>query len=603
MESHVDWVLRCRGLPYSITKVEMEKFFDTSTLATNTEDCVQITYNEEGRPSGECFVVMSNEESYYNGLRKNNEYLKSRYIEVFESDWDDMNRALQKGAVNRQYYGGTEAPIVKLRGLPFSVTDEQITEFFSGLQVISMKVKRKEDGDATGEGYVKFGKQSEATTALEKHMQKIGHRYIEVFKGSKREMREEIPLDSKKPKKLGYGGELAYMGGPKDHKVFMRGIPFKASQGDVIKFFAPLMPRHIEIIIGDDGRPSGTAFAFFHSHEDALLAMEKDKETMDTRYVDLFLESSAENGTVEDPVTQAQKLIAQAHGLQPPAPQNESAHDVTLTAQHLIAQARGVPPPAEFPSAGQPPYPGAQPPAPYPGAQPPQQHYPSASHGSDPPVRKRLMAGAVRPIASYDYKLAEDEYSNKRHKRDNERGGGRFKRGFQGNGGIPARGGSQSGGRGIPARSRGSRGGPPRGGFPSRSTGFSRKPMSLMVSATDPSPDTATNGDNTDVYNSGYPALPAANTAYQDPNSVYQDPSSAYQDPNYGYQNPYPGYQGPTSSYTDSYAGYPGYPTASTGYSAQSYPNPAAISATDYSSYLPGSGNGMQGMQQYSYQS
>ena len=48
MESHVDWVLRCRGLHYSITKVEMEKFFDTSTLATNTEDCVQITYNEEG---------------------------------------------------------------------------------------------------------------------------------------------------------------------------------------------------------------------------------------------------------------------------------------------------------------------------------------------------------------------------------------------------------------------------------------------------------------------------------------------------------------------------------------------------------------------------
>ena len=60
----------------------------------------------------------------------------------------------------------------------------------------------------------------------------------------------------------------------------MRGIPFKASQGDVIKFFAPLMPRHIEIIIGDDGRPSGTAYAFFHSHEDAILAMEKDKENM-----------------------------------------------------------------------------------------------------------------------------------------------------------------------------------------------------------------------------------------------------------------------------------------------------------------------------------
>ena len=125
--------------------------------------------------------------------------------------------------------------------------------------------------------------------------------------------------------------------------------------------------------------------------------------------MDLFLESSAENGTVEDPVTQAQKLIAQAHGLQPPTPPIESAHGaaVNVTAQHLIAQARGVPS-AVYPSAetlGQPPYPGAQPPAPYPGAQPPQQPYHSASHGSGPPVRKRLMAGAVRPMASYDYKL------------------------------------------------------------------------------------------------------------------------------------------------------------------------------------------------------
>ena len=64
----------------------------------------------------------------------------SRYIEVFESDYEDMERNLQKGGVNRLYYGGTEAPIVKLRGLPFSVTEEQVKEFFSGLKVVSLKV-------------------------------------------------------------------------------------------------------------------------------------------------------------------------------------------------------------------------------------------------------------------------------------------------------------------------------------------------------------------------------------------------------------------------------------------------------------------------------
>ena len=41
---------------------------------------------------------------------------------------------------------------------------------------LPLQIKRKEDGDATGEGYVKFAKQSEATTALEKHMEKLGHR-------------------------------------------------------------------------------------------------------------------------------------------------------------------------------------------------------------------------------------------------------------------------------------------------------------------------------------------------------------------------------------------------------------------------------------------
>ena len=40
---------------------------------------------------------------------------------------------------------------------------------------------RKEGGEATGEGYVKFSRQDEATAALEKHMQKIGYRYSGIF--------------------------------------------------------------------------------------------------------------------------------------------------------------------------------------------------------------------------------------------------------------------------------------------------------------------------------------------------------------------------------------------------------------------------------------
>ena len=44
-----------------------------------------------------------------------------------------------------------------------------------------LQIIRKEGGEATGEGYVKFSRQDEATAALERHMQKIGHRYFKYF--------------------------------------------------------------------------------------------------------------------------------------------------------------------------------------------------------------------------------------------------------------------------------------------------------------------------------------------------------------------------------------------------------------------------------------
>ena len=42
------WVVRCRGLPYSITKKDVEVFLNTSTLAYTTDESIHITYNKEG---------------------------------------------------------------------------------------------------------------------------------------------------------------------------------------------------------------------------------------------------------------------------------------------------------------------------------------------------------------------------------------------------------------------------------------------------------------------------------------------------------------------------------------------------------------------------
>merc|ERR1719187_2050401 len=110
----------------------------------------------------------------------------------------------------------------------------------------------------------------------------------------------------------GYGGFGSYGGGSTGptgmgftsttgHSVHMRGLPFRATDRDIQAFFAPLAPAAIHLHTGMDGRANGEADVEFETHEDAQEAMKKDKQHMEHRYVELFLQSSADNGQAFDP--------------------------------------------------------------------------------------------------------------------------------------------------------------------------------------------------------------------------------------------------------------------------------------------------------------
>merc|ERR1719334_483987 len=93
----------------------------------------------------------------------------------------------------------------------------------------------------------------------------------------------------------GYGGGGSYGGGPPGpagmgytpttgHAVHMRGLPFRASEADVMTFFSPLVPSAIHIHFEPSGRATGEADVEFESHEDAVEAMKRDKQHMQHRY-------------------------------------------------------------------------------------------------------------------------------------------------------------------------------------------------------------------------------------------------------------------------------------------------------------------------------
>lgn len=91
--------------------------------------------------------------------------------------------------------------IVRMRGLPFTATHEQVLTFFSpgeGLKEMcpvsggkdGILFVRYPDGRPTGDAFVLFACEEHAQCALRKHKEILGRRYIELFKSTAAEVQQ-----------------------------------------------------------------------------------------------------------------------------------------------------------------------------------------------------------------------------------------------------------------------------------------------------------------------------------------------------------------------------------------------------------------------------
>lgn len=356
-------IVRVRGLPWSCTREEVLEFFSECAIADGVSG-IHFTMSKEGRPSGEAFIVLETEEDLKKALEKDRKYMGHRYIEVFKSNNTEMEWVLKHN--NSPEAESDTDGTVRLRGLPFGCSKEEIVQFFSGLRILPNGITLTMDyqGRSTGEAFVQFASKEIAENALGKHKERIGHRYIEIFKSSRNEIRSSYDpprriMGGQRPGPYdrpmgggrgayygagrgnmydrmrgsggyggGYGGFDEYSGynnygygadgfddrlregmpqgypGAGDagsgfhsgHFVHMRGLPFRATEGDIASFFSPLTPIRVHIDVGADGRATGEADVEFATHEDAVAAMSKDKNNMQHRYIELFLNSTAGGG-------------------------------------------------------------------------------------------------------------------------------------------------------------------------------------------------------------------------------------------------------------------------------------------------------------------
>ena len=84
---------------------------------------------------------------------------------------------------------GEHTGFLRMRGLPFSATRQEILEFFQDFEPLedSVCLTCRSDGRATGEAYVAFNSPDDAKKAMSLHRSTMGTRYIELFISNKDE--------------------------------------------------------------------------------------------------------------------------------------------------------------------------------------------------------------------------------------------------------------------------------------------------------------------------------------------------------------------------------------------------------------------------------
>lgn len=285
-------VVRLRGLPFDCSEGEIIEFFHGIDLVD------VLLVHKEGKFSGEAFCVLAYPFQIDFALQRDRHNIGRRYVEVYKSKRDEYYNAIanevndspQKSIPRARSYDDRKdlaqhTGILRLKGLPYSVTKDDIIKFFMDFALSEGKVhiEFNSAGRPSGDAFVEFANAEESKVAMGKDRKMLGRRYVELFPST----REELDAAISRSRESGEDGKNS---SEKGAILRMRGLPYSAAKEDIIDFFYnfKLSEDSIHLISNSKGRASGEAFVEFASPEDADAAMAKDRMTLGSRYVELF---------------------------------------------------------------------------------------------------------------------------------------------------------------------------------------------------------------------------------------------------------------------------------------------------------------------------
>ncbi|CAF3724603.1 unnamed protein product [Rotaria sp. Silwood1] len=321
---NTNFIVRLRGLPWNTTQTEVQNFLQGCKIRQTN-----FVTNDQGRVTGECFVVLESNEDVDLAKSFHQKNLGSRYIEVFESNADEMAQMTKNTNINTHQNSDSNSsnttndnwrePVVRLRGLPYNSSKEDVTRFFDGIYIEVFKSTYAE-----ARASIMNDTQSMARQRGSGPNQNYGQQRQENFGGYGRSMsggssgggnnsgynnNSMNQYDGPPQNNYNYGGNgnggnnypmNNQMSGTSNSSggamkrpmavsftMKIRGVPFEAGEKEVFEFFSPVVPIRLEQENTPRGKPP-IWYAEFGSREEATEALTFHKKYMGTRYIELL---------------------------------------------------------------------------------------------------------------------------------------------------------------------------------------------------------------------------------------------------------------------------------------------------------------------------
>ena len=176
-------VVHLRGLPWDATDASIGEFLEITPAQVHQ---IKICTNEQGKPSGEGYVVVTDEATLEQCMTKHKQTMAgtNRYIEIFKSSEQAMIAG--EGVGGKGQWDG----VVKVKNVPATATEDSVAGFFTGLEWMDggITVPKNEKDECMGEAFVQFLDYTNANQAL--HIQgQIEGVDVETCKSSNAEIR------------------------------------------------------------------------------------------------------------------------------------------------------------------------------------------------------------------------------------------------------------------------------------------------------------------------------------------------------------------------------------------------------------------------------